>query len=190
MAKQTIKVRFGVIAVLILIAAFSRSIPHLPNLSPLGAIGLFSAAHFTKKWQVFLIPILATWLSDLYVNNVLYGQYFPTFTWFYTGFYWQYGSYLLITLSGLFIFRKVNIQRVLAGALTASVLFYVISNFGVWASGTMYPKTMSGLIACYVAGLPYLNGTLLGDVCYSAVLFGTFAYAQKHFPALQAKQYV
>jgi hypothetical protein len=63
----------------------------------------------------------------------------------------------------------------------------LLSNFGVWAAGTMYPKTIEGLMACYVAGIPFLKGTLLGDLFYSGVLFGAFALAQKQFPVLQLK---
>ncbi len=190
MDKQKINLHFGVLTVLILLAAFSRIIPHMPNFSPLGAIGLFGAAHFTKKWQAFLVPIMATWLSDLFINNVIYGQYYSTFTWFYQGFYWQYGSYILITLVAIFIFSKVNTQRVFAGALTSTAIFFLVSNFGVWASGTMYPKTFDGLITCYTAGIPFLKGTMLGDLFYSGVLFSSFALAQRQFPVLQVKRYV
>ncbi|MCS6819386.1 MAG: hypothetical protein NZ522_05490, partial [Chitinophagales bacterium] len=87
--RETINLRFGLLALLIFVAAFSRILPHMPNFSPLGAIGLFGAAYFTRRWQAFLVPILATWLSDLYINNVIYNEYYPNFTWFYEGFYWQ-----------------------------------------------------------------------------------------------------
>lgn len=129
MTTQKINLRFSVLSALILLCAFSRIIPHIPNFSPLGAIGLFGAAHFSKKWQVFLIPIAATWLSDLFINNVIYAQYYPEFTWFYEGFYWQYGSYLLIGLVGLAIFKKVNTSKVLVGALASTVIFLLITNF-------------------------------------------------------------
>jgi hypothetical protein len=187
MKQKKINLRFSVLVLMILLAAFSRIIPHIPNFSPLGAIGLFGAAYFVKKWQAFLIPIAATWLSDLFINNVIYAQYYPKFTWFYQGFYWQYGSYLLIALAGIFILKKVNPQRVIAGALASTAIFFLVSNFGVWAAGTMYPKTIEGLMACYVAGIPFLKGTLLGDLFYSGVLFGAFALAQKQFPVLQLK---
>ncbi len=190
MDKQKINIHFGVLTIFILIATFSRIIPHMPNFSPLGAIGLFGAAHFTKKWQAFLVPIMATWLSDLFINNVIYGQYYPAFTWFYQGFYWQYGSYILITLVAILIFSKVNPQRVFAGAITSTAIFFLVSNFGVWANGTMYPKTFDGLITCYTAGIPFLKGTMLGDLFYSGVLFGSFALAQRQFPILRIKQYV
>lgn len=188
MEARKINLRFGVLAALILLAAFSRVIPHIPNFSPLGAIGLFGAAHFSKKWQAFLIPIAATWLSDLFINNVIYAQYYPTFTWFYEGFYWQYGSYLLITLTGLFIFRKLNTQRVLTGALTSTTIFFLITNFACFPGSTTYSQSFSGLMTCYAAGIPFLKGTFPGDLFYSAVLFGSFALLQQRFPVLGMKQ--
>jgi hypothetical protein len=186
--QKTIHLRFGILCLMIVIVAFSRLIPHMPNFSPLGAIGLFGAAYFAHKWQAYLIPILATWVSDLFLNNMVYASYYPEFTWFYEGFYWQYGSYLLIVLMGIFLFKKVNIQRVVSGAFLASIIFFLVSNFGVWISGTMYPKTSEGLVACYVAAIPFFKGTLIGNLLFSAVLFGTFAFAQKQIPALSKKE--
>jgi hypothetical protein len=190
MKKQKIDLRFSVLTALIIFCAFSRIIPHMPNFSPLGAIALFGAAHFTKRWQALFIPIAATWLSDLFINNVIYAQYYPKFTWFYQGFYWQYVSYLLIALAGTVILKKVRIQTVIAGAFTSTTIFFLVSNFGVWAEGTMYPKTFEGLMACYAAGIPFAKGTILGDLVYSGILFGMFALAQKQFPLLRSlKQY-
>ena len=80
MIEQKINLRFTVLTALILLCTFSRIIPHMPNFSPLGAVGLFGAAYFAKKWQAFLIPILATWLSDLFINNVIYGEFYFVFT--------------------------------------------------------------------------------------------------------------
>lgn len=185
MTEQKINPRFSVLTALILICAFSRIIPHMPNFSPLGAIGLFGAAYFTKKWQAFLIPIAATWFSDLFINNVIYAKYYPQFTWFYEGFYWQYGSYLLITLLGILIFKKINATRVISGALTSTTLFFLISNFGCWIGSTTYPQNIIGLMTCYATGIPFLKGTLLSDLFYSGVLFGTFALAQYKFPVLR-----
>lgn len=176
-----LSIKVGILTLIILLTAFSRIIPHMPNFSPLGAIGLFGAAHFSKKWQAFLIPIAATWLSDLFINNVIYAQYYPTFTWFYEGFIWQYGSYLLITLVGLFLLKKVSPQRIITGALCSTTIFFLISNFGCWSG---YSQNFEGLMQCYASGIPFLKGTLLGDLFYSGVLFGSFALAQKRFPVL------
>ena len=184
MTKKIFTPRFIFLASVILLVAFSRMLPHPLNFSPLGAIGLFGAAYFTKKWQAFLIPIAATWLSDLFINNVLYAQYYPTFTWFYEGFYWQYGSYLLITLAGLLIFKKVNTPRIIIGALSSTVIFFLVSNMGCWVGNPMYPQNMGGLMSCYAAGIPFVKATFLGDLFYSGVLFGTFYFAQSRIQSL------
>jgi len=173
-----IKLQFGFLIAIIVLAAFSRIIPHMPNFSPLGAIGLFGAAHFDKKWKAFLIPIAATWLSDLFINNVIYAQYYPQFTWFYEGFYWQYGSYLLITLAGLIIFNKISMPKVLLAILSSTIIFFTVSNFGCWIGSTFYTQNFTGLTTCYIAGIPFLTGTLLGDLFYSAVLFGGYYLLQ------------
>jgi hypothetical protein len=184
MTTQKINLRFTVITSLILIAAASRLLP-IHNFSPLGAIALFGAAHFSKKWQAIAIPLIATWLSDLFINNVIYARFYPTFTWFYEGFYWQYASYILIAVLAFFILKKVNVKNVFIGALSSTVIFFIVSNFGVWVSSTAYPHNFTGLMACYTAAIPFVNGTLYSDLLYSAILFGSYALAQKQLPVLQ-----
>ena len=180
-SSSKLNIQTGAVTLIILVAAFSRLIPHMPNFSPLGGIALFGAAHFSKKWLAFLIPLIAVWLSDLILNNVIYAQFYSEFTWFYPGFYWQYASYLLIALTGTFLFRKINTKRVIGGIAASSALFFLISNFGVWAGGTMYPPTFSGLLACYAAGIPFLQGTVTGDMVYTASLFGGYYLLQRKF---------
>ncbi len=170
----------GVVTAIILVAAFSRVIPHMPNFSPLGAIGLFGAAHFQKKWLAFAMPLVATWLSDLFLNNVIYSKYNPEFTWFSDGFYWQYGAYILIVLVGLVLIKKVNVKTILAGSLASTAIFFIVSNFGCWP-GNFYPQNFNGLMQCYVAGIPFLGGTFLGDLFYNGVLFVGFYLLQKRF---------
>lgn len=88
-------------------------------------------------------------------------------------------------LAGIFILKKVNPQRVITGALASTAIFFLISNFGCWIGSTTYSQNMGGLMTCYAAGIPFLKGTLFGDLFYSGVLFGTFALAQKQFPVLR-----
>lgn len=178
-----IDIRLSVPVGMIILAAFSRLIPHMPNFSPLGAICIFGAAHFAKKWHAFIVPLTATWLSDLYLNNVVYREYNPNFTWFYSGFYWQYGAYVLIVLWGILSLKKFTIPKVILGAFGSSAIFFLTSNFGVWV-GSKYPQDFGGLIACYAAGIPFLKGTFLGDITYSAILFGSFAVLSARYPVL------
>lgn len=185
MSISKINLRFGILVCLIVLAALSRVVPHMLNFSPLGAIGLFGAAYFSKKWQALLVPIAAIWLSDLFINNVVYASTHPSFTWFYNGFYWQYGTYILITIAGFFIFKKVTLPRILVGVLTSTLLFFLVTNFACWPGNPLYAQNFSGLMSCFAAGIPFLKGTLLGDLFYSGVLFGSFALLQQNVPALR-----
>ena len=184
MTTEKVNIRFIVLVAFILIAAFSRMIPHPLNFSPLGAIGIFGAAHFSKKWHALIAPLAATWLSDLFINNIIYVKYYPEFTWISSGFYWQYGAYVLIVLAGFIIMKKVNTATVFTGALASSAIFFLVSNFGCWP-GSSYPQNMGGLMECYAAGVPFLKNTLLSDLFFAGVLFGGFALAQKQVPSLR-----
>jgi len=178
--------RFITLTTLVLLAAFSRIVPHLPNFSPLNAIALFAAAYFARQYQAFLVPLAATWLSDLFLNNVTYAQPGQSFLWFYPGFYWQYLAYALIVLWGIYLLRgRANFLRTVVGVLGGGVIFFLVSNFGVWISGSLYPQNLDGLIACYIAALPFYRGTLAGDVVFSTLLFGGFQALQHYLPALQ-----
>ncbi len=136
---KKLNLQTGILCIIILLAAFTRIMPHPPNFSPMAAIGLFGAAHFSKKWQAFFIPLAGIWLSDLVINNYVYNS--STFIWFYGGFYWQYLSYAVIIVAGLFIFDKgISAGKTVGAMLSSSGIFFLISNFGVWAGGLMYPK--------------------------------------------------
>ncbi len=182
MTETKLNLRFGVISALILLAAMSRLIPHPANFSPIGGMALFGAAYYSKRYWAFAIPIVSMWLSDLILNNVVFGQYFDHFVWFYSGSLFTYGAFALIVLFGMFTLKQVYVPNLIVSALGASVIFFLVSNFGVWFSGTMYPKDLSGLMACYAAGIPFFQNTILGDLVYSALLFGVFAWCSALFP--------
>ena len=165
---------------LILIAAFARIIPHYPNFTPLCAIALFGAKYFRNGYLAFLIPIVALWFSDIIINNFILSQYFDGFTLFYPGFYWQYGSFLLITLLGRKTLNNLSFLKLLGVSISSSLLFFIISNFGVWVSSSIYSKNILGLIACYTAAIPFYFGTLSGSVFYSFFLFGSYELLSKN----------
>jgi hypothetical protein len=185
MEKKKINLRFGVISMLILLAALSRLIPHPANFAPIGGMALFGAAWYSKRHWAFIIPIASMWISDLILNNVVYGQYFDGFVWFYSGSLFTYGAFALIVLFGMFTLKKIRIPRLIVSALGASVIFFLVSNFGVWLSAGMYPHTVAGLEACYVAGIPFFKNTIAGDLVYSAILFGAFGLSVRRFPQLR-----
>ena len=183
MKTAKINVRHIIVLALILLVASTRLMTFLPNFSPLTAICLFGAAYFAKKWQMIIIPLLCVWISDVLVNNIIYKEYFTSFTLFYKGFYWQYLGYIIIALLGSIGLKKVTPLRVLGMGLGSTIFFFLFSNFGVWVSSTMYAKTLEGLLQCYLAGIPFVKGALIGDLGFSALLFGTFALAEQKLPA-------
>jgi hypothetical protein len=184
MAAKKLNLRFGVITTMIILAALSRLIPHPHNFSPIGAMALFGAAYYSKRFWAFAIPIVSMWISDLALNNIVYGAYFDHFVWFYSGSLFTYGAFALVTLLGMFALKKVRIHNLVLSALGASSIFFIVSNFGVWFSGLMYPKDLGGLATCYVAGLPFFQNTLFSDLFYSAVLFGAFEFSLRKVPKL------
>ena len=190
MKTAKINVRHLFVFALIVLVVSTRLMTFLPNFSPLTAISLFGAAYFTKKWQAIFIPIICVWISDLLVNNILYKDYYQSFTFFYQGFYWQYLSYIIITFVSILVLKKLTTLRVLSMGIFGTCLFFLISNFGVWISTNMYQKSFDGLMQCYIAGIPFIKGTLLGDLGFSALLFGTFAFAEKTIPILNQKQFI
>ena len=185
---KKLNLQTGVLSIIILLAAFTRIMPHPPNFSPMAAIGLFGAAHFAKKWQAFFIPLIGVWISDLVINNYVYSISSSNFVWFYSGFYWQYISYILIIFAGLFIFnRGISLTKMFGGMISSSGIFFLVSNFGVWAGGTMYPKNFGGLITCYAAGVPFIHNTIISDVLFTTVLFGTYYLLQVEYSSLKIK---
>ena len=186
MTKNKINLRFGIISAIILLAAISRLIPHPANFVPIGGMALFGAAYYSKRYWVFIIPIVSMWISDVILNNVVYGQYFDHFVWFYSGSLFTNAAFALIVLLGMFSLKKVKVPHLIVSALGASVIFFLVSNFGVWFSGMMYSKDFSGLMACYTAGIPFFKNTIAGDLFYTTVMFGAFELSARWFPALQS----
>ena len=155
---------------LIVFAVISRLIPHPGNFTPVGAVGLYAGARMNPR-TAWIVPILALLVSDLFV-----------------GFYdWQamlgvYVGFLLAPAIGWLMLRgPAKATRIGSAVVINALVFFLVSNFGVWAAG-YYPPTMAGLVTCYIAGLPYLGVFLLGDSFYSVLLFGGFERIGQHLP--------
>lgn len=151
------------VIILILLAAASRLLPHPPNFAPVAAIGLFAGAMLPRR-SAWLVPFVALLLSDLVI-----GLYHPmSMLWNYLGFagcLWL-GSKVLGQDRGL--------VRLAGSTLASALVFFALSNFGVWASG-YYPMTSAGLAECYAAAIPFFRNTLSSDVFFVVVLFGGHA---------------
>lgn len=161
----------GLASLMIFAAAFVRLIPHPPNFAPIAAMALFGGAYFNKKSFAFAVPLAAMFLTDAIIG-------------FHSGMWVVYISFALIVVIGILMLKKVSVKSVVAASVTASISFFIITNFGVWAFGTMYPKNIAGLIECYIAAIPFIQNTLAGDLLFSGLLFGIYEFAKAKLPLL------
>jgi hypothetical protein len=166
--------RLSALILLILAAAATRLLPHPPNLTSVTALALFGGAYFANRWLAFALPLLAMLGSDLILG-------------FYPGMEVQYLSFAVVICIGLSLRQRRSFARITAAAVASSVVFFVLTNFGVWALQTMYPKTLAGLAACFVAAIPFFRNMLLGDLFYTAVLFGGFHLLEQRFIGLRER---
>jgi hypothetical protein len=152
----------------VLAAILLRLLPHPWNITPLGAMFLFSGATFRSKTQSLAVPLAALLLSDYAVIHFVYsGNYgwFSPYTW---------GGFVIAGLIGWMLRPKITWARVAITSISGSVAFFIISNFGVWVAGKLYPVSISGLTECYVAALPFFRNSILGDLAYTALMFGSY----------------
>jgi hypothetical protein len=174
-------------AILVTLAgALMRFIPHPINFAPIGAMALFGGMTIRDKKYGLLLPIAALFISDLLF------EFFTATPGFYGGVqYFVYGAILLITYLASFV-KKATVGNIVLACVWSALLFFVLSNFGVWASGTFYPKTWSGLVACYTAAIPFYSqdffgnmalNTLWSNLFFSGILFGAFALVKQVIPA-------
>ncbi len=171
------KPRLLLIVGMILAAIASRLVPHPPNFTPIGAIALLGGACVANKPLAFVIPLAAMFLSDLVLGLG------PQTV-------WVYASFAATVCIGLWIRSRRTPLTIAGGALAGAVLFFVVTNFGVWAAGTLYPKTTAGLAECYGAAIPFFRNMLLADLFHAALLFGCVALAEKRFPRLREPELV
>lgn len=166
------KARLLALMLAILAAAAIRLVPHPPNFSPIAAMALFSGAYLPKRALAFAAPLAALLLSDLVLG-------------FYPEALFVYLSVAAMVLIGWALAKRKTPLRIAFAAIGGSLLFYLVTNFGVWALMDYYPKTLPGLVACYAAAIPFFQNTLAGDLLFSALLFGGFAFAERSVPMLR-----
>jgi len=156
---------------IIALAAALRIAPHPWNFTPVGAMALFSGAVIKNRRLAFVVPLLALFLGDIFIG---FHKLMPI----------VYASFLLSVAIGFWLRDRRTAGRISAATLLGAIQFFLVTNFAVWAFGLTYPRTSAGLVACYVAGIPFFWNTLAGDAVYAVLFFGTFALAERLFPAL------
>ena len=150
------------VVALIFIVVVTRLMPRPPNFSPVEAAALFAGATFVSWRLAVLVPLIAMLISDWFIG-------------FHDGMWLVYGCMAVIALAGTRLKDRISPLRVAGYGISAAVFFFLVTNFAVWAGGTMYPHTASGLLACYVAAVPFFHNQIAGVLVYSLLLFGAHA---------------
>lgn len=172
----------------IIAAVASRLIPHMPNFTAMESLALFAGAYLGWKALAALVPIMTWYASDLFINNTVSRVWYPEvegIVWYADYMPWVYISAVIMIFVGAKTLSKWTPAKLALTALGASLLFFAISNFGTWMSGTMYPMNGAGLLACFTAALPFLKSSLLSNLAFTAVLFG--GYELVHYYSYDTK---
>ena len=154
---------------LILILAFARLIPHPPNFTPIIAVAIVSGYFFKNIYLSLLTLLAAMLISDLFIG-------------FYENIIFVYASLLLIAFAFHKISKKINFKNLFIYGFAGSLIFFIVSNFGVWALGSLgvndlaYEKSLTGLIECYILAIPFFGNTFLSTIifAYPAIFFYKF----------------
>ncbi len=164
-------IKFLLIALIIFLVSLTRIFPHPPNFTPILALALFGGAYLPNKKTSFLIPISAMFLSDLILG-------------FHSQIYGVYGCILILSFLGRTIQNKISIGNLAITGFIGSLIFFIITNFSVWLSGSIYPLTTTGLIECYTMAIPFFHNTLISTFVFLAILFTGYSFAEKKYQFL------
>lgn len=148
---------------LLVLAVLLRLLPHIPNFAPVTALALFAGVYFGGAWA-YLLPLLVMIISDIFLG-------------FHSTMLFVYGSLLLTVAIGQLVKRKKNPLTIFGGTLAGSVLFFIITNFGVWLTTNWYAPDFAGLIRCYYMAIPFFRNSVTGDIFYATILFGAYETA-------------
>ena len=146
----------SLISISIAVALF-RIIPHPPNITPITALALVGGLTFPRARFAVISCFLALFISDAFIG-------------FHHLMFFVYGSFFLTILVGLCIKTYLSKRYLFPGAVLSSCLFFLITNFGVWLYSPAYPKTVTGLYLCYLAGIPFFRYSIIGDLAFTLII--------------------
>jgi hypothetical protein len=150
---------------MVLAAAATRLAPHWWNLTAIGAVCLFGGCYFQRRWAAFLVPLAALAVSDILLQMFVYRGFGPN--------YFKYVCFAATVPLGFALRGRTRVLPIFSAAVASAVLFFLLSNFQVWfgGHGKTYPHTPAGLLACYLAALPFAVNMLYGNLLFSGLLF-------------------
>lgn len=169
-------IRLSVLAIMIVVAALTRVLPHAWNFTPIFAMAIFGGAYLQRRSLAIAVPLAAMLLSDLFIG-------------FHQGMPMVYGTIAACAILGMMFLRsKQNVGRIAGAGLGSCLLFFLVTNGAIWLSGGTPTTCQATLMDCYAVALPFLKNNLLGTAVWSVVLFGGFALLTRQVPALRNTQ--
>lgn len=178
-AEPLLSPRVLALAGMILFVALARLLPHPPNFTPVASMALFAGALFLDRRLAVLVPLVAMAVSDVGLALLFGASY---------GFHKLlpvvYACIALTVVLGFVLRGRIGVLSVGIASVVSALGFFAVTNFFVWWGSSFYPQTVEGLIACYVAALPFLQNALAGALFYSLILFGGHALLRRRYPAL------
>ncbi len=168
--------------VFLLVAAVTRALPHPPNFTPLAAMALFGGAYLKDRRLAFFLPLVAMMFSDLLLE-VFFQLGLRPYSGMHATMLFVYGSMIAITGIGTLLMNRIKPITLVGASLGASVLFFLVTNFGVYAVGAIGHDTTS-LATTYALGIPFFHYTVLGDLFFVTMLFGGFELLKNRVPQL------
>jgi hypothetical protein len=157
---------FSAALIFIIMGIVFRVLPHPWNFTPIAAIALLGGVYFSRRIAL-LLPLAIMVISDIFI-----GSYAPKLM------ISVYGSFILCVVLGFWLKKHKKWNTIATASIFGSFLFFLITNFSVWAFSSWYVKDFSGLIQCYIMALPFLKNTLLGDLFYVTIFFGAYEMAR------------
>ena len=180
--EQKLKSSFSylvILAVLIALGVAGRLLPHPPNFTPMAAIALFAGFIFIKRYMAVVAVISTMLLCDYFAFGSLSVSWFGSKSMFVV-----YLALLFPIVFKNFLQKKLGVLRIFGAAIASSTVFFLATNFAVWAFSPMYEKTLEGLVLCYTMAIPFFQNTIAGDLIWSGVIFGTYL-ALRNYSNLQ-----
>jgi hypothetical protein len=168
-----------ILAVLIALGVAGRLLPHPPNFTPMAAIALFAGFIFVKRYMSVVAVVVTMLLCDYFAFGSLSAEWFGSKSMFVV-----YLALLFPIVFKKFLQKKLGVLRIAGAAFASSSVFFIATNFAVWAFSPMYAKTFEGLVLCYTMAIPFFQNTIVGDLIWSGAIFGAYL-ALRNYSNLQ-----
>ena len=153
--------RYLVIVFAVVLLIISRSLSFIPNFTPTISLIVFISIMFRNHYILAFIIVLSQVISDYFLG-------------YYSSMLFVYLSYVLIAIASMYILKELNFMHTIGTSFISVLIFYLVSNYGVWQMMDLYQYNLNGLVQCYIAGIPFLKYSLISTLLYSTTIYVLF----------------